>query len=227
MPATSLIDVNDILLYIVSNIAVDFDAGMVDLAGIESSIEPKKVDIARRTLARLAQVHTRFNQPALAALWKFLPSDEPLKHLLCLVGIAQRPPHHEDVWRKPSPVRGSRALRSTATLTCFAGTLCDTHNPCVELGAISRICHPRASNHHRPFCSGFQVPIETSTGHLLVSGVVCLRRTTYPSSLRSGDSLQPNALRIVRLRYGRIAVSQPILTRTQRHFSWSGPEGAI
>ncbi|PIL37413.1 hypothetical protein GSI_01107 [Ganoderma sinense ZZ0214-1] len=50
---------------------------------------------ARRTLVRLARVHSTFKKPALAVLWRSLPSAEALEHLLCAIGIAQEDPQND------------------------------------------------------------------------------------------------------------------------------------
>ena len=50
---------------------------------------------ARKDLACLARAHRSFTEPTLAVLWRSLPSQKPLEHLLCVVGIAQRLPDSE------------------------------------------------------------------------------------------------------------------------------------
>ena len=53
----------------------------------------------RQALARLATTHTTFTQPALSALWRSLPNDRALKHLLCVVRLAalEDPPKYRGV----------------------------------------------------------------------------------------------------------------------------------
>lgn len=106
MQATSLITVDDVLIHIISLVAADLHITNDDLSTLTStgSYRLTEIDVARRTLAKLARTHSRFKQPALTALWKTLPSDEPLMRLLCLVGIAQRDPHDEREWRQHPPV---------------------------------------------------------------------------------------------------------------------------
>lgn len=103
MPMTPLLAVNDVLHHVVSHLAADLDIPPPQSPRFD--LDDSGSDAARQALARLATVHTTFTQPALAALWRFLPSDDALKHLLCVVGIAQRPPHDgEDAWRTPPMV---------------------------------------------------------------------------------------------------------------------------
>lgn len=68
---------------------------------------------ARKALACLARSHSSFTQPALAAMWRSLPTHEALEHLLCVIGIAHKPPI-KDVVYGPTPqahlVRGSTAI---------------------------------------------------------------------------------------------------------------------
>ncbi|PIL23599.1 hypothetical protein GSI_14912 [Ganoderma sinense ZZ0214-1] len=96
MPATPLIAINDILRYIVSHLATDLDVPTPESPRFE--LDDSGADEARQALVRLAIAHSTFTKPALAALWRFLPSEEPLKHLLCVVGIAQRPPRDRNEW---------------------------------------------------------------------------------------------------------------------------------
>ncbi len=90
MPASSLIGVNDILLHIVSHVIADIDVQPT----LESCFPSggSKSNTARQTLARLARVHRRCTQPALDALWRSLPSDEALRHLLCVISMESNPP---------------------------------------------------------------------------------------------------------------------------------------
>ncbi|KAI1790579.1 hypothetical protein LXA43DRAFT_946878 [Ganoderma leucocontextum] len=90
MSGTSLVGVNDILHHIVSHLAADLDVPTPESPRFE--LDDSESEAARQALAQLARAHSTFAQPALAALWRHLPSDEALKHLLCVVGIAHRPP---------------------------------------------------------------------------------------------------------------------------------------
>ena len=61
----------------------------------------------RQSLARLATTHSTFTKPALSALWRSLPNDDALKHLLCVIGLAalEDPPKYRGV--RPGLVRYS------------------------------------------------------------------------------------------------------------------------
>ncbi|KAM5540950.1 hypothetical protein V8D89_005261 [Ganoderma adspersum] len=54
----------------------------------------------RQALARLARAHSTFTKPTISALWRSLPGDDVLSHLLCVVGIANEVPQ-EDGWSGP------------------------------------------------------------------------------------------------------------------------------
>ncbi|KAI1787406.1 hypothetical protein LXA43DRAFT_712766 [Ganoderma leucocontextum] len=100
MAATSLAGGQDILYYIVLHLAADLNN--VPHGHYNELTDSKS---ARQALARLARVHSSFTRPALAALWRFLWSDKALKHLLCVVGIAQRPPEtRHNSWYRLCPV---------------------------------------------------------------------------------------------------------------------------
>ena len=58
----------------------------------------------RQALARLARTHSTFTKPALSELWRSLPGDDVLCHLLCVLGIANEVPQ-EDGWSGPRLVR--------------------------------------------------------------------------------------------------------------------------
>ena len=61
-------------------------------ANVDDFIEDgvvQDVVYCRQALARSARACRAFAYPALAALWRSLPSDEPLLRLLCTLGIAQ------------------------------------------------------------------------------------------------------------------------------------------
>ncbi|KAM5536122.1 hypothetical protein V8D89_010221 [Ganoderma adspersum] len=100
MSATPLVTVHDILHHVVSHLAADLDVPTPE--SLRFDVDDSGSDAARQALARLARAHTTFTQPALAALWRFLPSDQALKHLLCVLGIAQRPTgDDEHAWITP------------------------------------------------------------------------------------------------------------------------------
>ena len=58
----------------------------------------------RKALIRLAITHTMFTKSALSALWRCLPEDDVLYHLLCVVGVAKEVPI-ENGWSGPHLVR--------------------------------------------------------------------------------------------------------------------------
>ena len=99
-----LLAVNDVLHHVVSHLAAELDIPTPESPRFE--VDDSGSDGARQALARLARTHSTFTQTALAALWRFIPSDEALKYLLCVLGIAQRPHHDdEDAWMTPPMVR--------------------------------------------------------------------------------------------------------------------------
>lgn len=205
MPATPF--VNDILDHIVSRIAAELYLSTPEPPRFEW--DDSGSDAARQALARLARAHGTFTQPALAALWRYLPSDEPLKHLICVVGIAQRPRHDEDEWITPSMVCGFIFVGLIATFTFLTGAFWTARHPPIELGTISGIRLSCAGKHYRPIRPQSPVPRETSTRHLLVAGVMRTRRHTHPSSLGNRHPLQPKPLRSIRLRHERRVVPSP------------------
>ncbi len=93
----SLADLHDILHCIISHLDPD--------PYVYSAYHPEGRSV-RQSLARLAAAHNTFTQPALSALWRYLPNDDALKHLLCVVGVAREVPH-EDKERGPVLVRFS------------------------------------------------------------------------------------------------------------------------
>ena len=90
---------DDIFFQILSHLCADPKA---DGPSSLSFRETRESISARKALACLARTHSSFTQPALAEMWRSLPSQEPLEHLLLVVGIAQRPPPAE--WGRPALV---------------------------------------------------------------------------------------------------------------------------
>ncbi|KAM5540938.1 hypothetical protein V8D89_005249 [Ganoderma adspersum] len=69
----------------------------------------------RKALACLARSHSTFTRPAVAAIWRSLPSPKALEHILCLVGIVQQHPkqeRHRDL--PPLEVYGTLATHESA-----------------------------------------------------------------------------------------------------------------
>ncbi|KAI1787393.1 hypothetical protein LXA43DRAFT_712453 [Ganoderma leucocontextum] len=99
----SLAGFQDIFYHVISHLAADLEASD---ASYHESTDAKSV---RRTLARLARVHSGLSRPALAALWRRLWDDRPLRHLLWVVGIARRTSskHQWDI--PPLEIRGKPA----------------------------------------------------------------------------------------------------------------------
>ena len=82
---------------------------------------------ARKDLACLARAHRSFTQPTLAVLWRSLPSQKPLEHLLCAIGIAQWPRNLEPGGGLSLVCQSiSSSLRSIVT-TDMSGRKCARH----------------------------------------------------------------------------------------------------
>ena len=86
----------DTFYHILSHLTPDPTPRTVDLS------ESRDSESARKALSRLARVHSSFTQPVLAAMWRSLPSETPLEHLLCVVGIAHR--RRREHWRDGPPL---------------------------------------------------------------------------------------------------------------------------
>ena len=59
----------------------------------------------RQTLVRLAMTHNIFTRPALSMLWRSLPDDRALKHVLSVVGIVKPLPRASGLLQEPERVR--------------------------------------------------------------------------------------------------------------------------
>ncbi|PIL25776.1 hypothetical protein GSI_11526 [Ganoderma sinense ZZ0214-1] len=86
---------HDIFYHILSHLTPDPKAD-ASCFGFKEGDESRS---ARKALGCLARTHTSFTQPALAEMWRSLPSKRPLEYLLCVVGIARRQPRGE--WNGP------------------------------------------------------------------------------------------------------------------------------
>ena len=82
-PTSSLTGLHDIFYHILSHLAPDLKH--LNITFLETFEEVE----TRKALARLARTHSSFTQPALAEMWRSLPSQRPLEHLPYVVGIAQ------------------------------------------------------------------------------------------------------------------------------------------
>lgn len=94
--ALSLTGFHDIFYHILSHLIPELKVLTI---GFREMTESKS---ARKALACLARTHSSFTRPALAQMWRSLPSKKPLEHLLCVVGIAQRRPPEQ--WDRPALV---------------------------------------------------------------------------------------------------------------------------
>ena len=83
---TSLTDLHDIFYHILSHLAPD-------LKGLNIAFnETLEAMDTRKTSACLARTHSSFTKPALTEMWRSLPNQKALEHLLCVVGIARKRP---------------------------------------------------------------------------------------------------------------------------------------
>ena len=77
---------------------------------------------SRHALAMSARTCRAFSAPALRALWRYLPDDQPLADLLCTLGIATRGHEQEPdtLERQPKPRRYRLPTRKTRGYPDFA-----------------------------------------------------------------------------------------------------------
>ena len=115
---------------------------------VDDSHNPEGRSI-RQALARLARTHSTFTKPALSELWRSLPGDDVLCHLLCVLGIANEVPQ-EDGWSGPRLVRLSNYTLHSAAITLGIGTLWDIPYTRVRVEEIRRVRLLSAENHCRP-----------------------------------------------------------------------------
>ena len=64
-----------------------------DIDSVEDGVVEHVIS-CRQALARSARTCKAFTYLALAALWRSLPSDEPLLQLLCILGVAKNSSEH-------------------------------------------------------------------------------------------------------------------------------------
>ena len=136
----------DILYHILSHLTPDPKVPSVFLEG------PADSKSARNALACLARAHTIFTRPALAVMWRSLPSQGALEHLLCVLELARRPPWPPEQQDRPPLVCMFRPNILTIMTKSFSGNMRDTCNPRTGLDTIPRIRLTRPRNYLRPVC---------------------------------------------------------------------------